>query len=227
MVIEMRADDTAGIFSFIPDKLDFTDDNQYDSLRDSMYATLPEILKDERYTVELLEQFLFVTQSWIQPLAEQILSLNSLQDFSGLKAAAGRIYENYKNNNPRPYPGLEEYCNMCNVIGSIVGEYDETSQLSKEEVDLLRESFYNETEPKDNFCKEVAYYYSYSVFESLYYFIDYFTGESVREDAAHMVQFMTDNILFGVLWYLEQEPEKMPGQTGFMEAAGQLLEFLK
>lgn len=156
------------MFSFTQENIDFTDDKFHDDLQDVVNAELVEVLQNEKFTIDFLERILFTMELWIQPFVELILSMESMQSFSSLKDAVTYIQEKHNSGCARPYQKLENYSSMCQVIGSIVGEYDETSQLSAEEVELLQHSFYAEIESKDGLCKVVAEHYSYTIFEELF-----------------------------------------------------------
>jgi len=215
------------VFSFTQENIDFADDKSHDDLQDVVNAELAGVLQNEKFTMGFLEQLLFTMESWIQPFVELVLSMESMQSFSSLKDAVTYIHEKHNEGCARPYQKLEDYCNMCQVIGSIVGEYDETSQLSVEEVERLQHAFYAETESKDGLCKVVAEHYSYAIFELVYYFVEYFYRNSGREETVEMVLFLADNILFNVLWYLEEDIAGRTEYVDFKEALNRLTELLE
>lgn len=205
------------MFDFIPDEIDFSDKKQREYLQNKINSTLSLILSTERYTTEMLEKILFVSQSWIQPLIDQTLNLESLHMFSNFKNAFSYILEQQKAAVERPYSKLEIYCEICNSLGGIFGEDDESIHLSQEELDVLRDGYFSEIKKMDN-VNQTIMCYAYSIFEASYYFLNYFTKSEDRICAIDNCIFQIENNLFNVLWNLDCDFESHMGNSYFMKA---------
>lgn len=190
-------------------------------LQSKVNSTLSLILSTEKYTIEMLEKILFVSQSWIQPLIDQTLNLESLYIFSDLKNAFAYIQENQKADVERPYPKLEAYCEICNTVGGIFGENDESIQLSQEELNLLQDECFSEIKMKDDISQTIICY-AHSIFESNYYFLNYFTGVKDRICSIDNCIFQIENILFNILWNLDCDFGNHTGNSYFMKAVHEL-----
>lgn len=209
------------MFDFIPDDIDFSDELQREYLQKKMNAALLLILNTERYTIEMLEKVLVLSQSWIQPFIERTLNLESLHQFSDLKNAFAYIQEKQKADIVRPYTKLKNYCEMCNSIGGIFGEDDESVPLSQEELNLLRNGCFSEIKRIDNVSQTIMYY-AYSIFESNYYFLNYFTGSYDRICVIDNCIFHIENVLFHILWYLDCDFGNQLENSYFMKAIHEL-----
>ena len=55
------------MFDFMPDKIDFSDEKQYEFLQEKMNYALQSALNNGNIALERLEEILFAVQSWIQP----------------------------------------------------------------------------------------------------------------------------------------------------------------
>lgn len=217
------------MFEFMINKIDFLDEKQYNHLQNQINLTLQNVLNCEKNTLGQLENLLFITQSWIQPFICQILNFESLNTFSKLKNALEYVRKSWQTDINRPYAQLEMYCEICNQIAYIVDSHDDTEYLayirfSQEDAELLSESYYSELKEKDFISRTFAFY-SYSIFESYYYFLDYF---SLREERTHAIErclFQIDNILFNILWQLDCDLENCKETSYFFKAIHELSNF--
>ncbi|MCI9320560.1 MAG: hypothetical protein HFH05_10845 [Lachnospiraceae bacterium] len=218
------------MFDFMPDKIDFSDEKQYEFLQEKMNYALQSALNNGNIALERLEEILFAVQSWIQPFICQILSFESMHTFSELGNAFAYIRENQKKEAPRPYPQLEKYCEMCNQIGCILDSHDDSVYLesihfSQEDAAMSGRNYFSELKQKDAMTQAFAFY-GFSVFESYYDFIKYFTVVKERSYAVNQCLILIDNILFNVLWYLDCDCGNLPGNSCFLRAVEELFNIL-
>lgn len=218
------------MFDFMPDKIDFSDEKQYEHLQEKMNYALQSVLSDSNIALERLEEILFAAQSWIQPFICQILSFESMHTFSELGNVFAYIKENEKREASRPYPQLEKYCEMCNQIGCILDSHDdpvylESIHFSQEEAAVLGQDYFSELKRKDAMTQALAFY-SFSVFQSYYTFIEYFTVVKERSHAVNQCLILIDNILFNVLWYLDCDCGKHSEDSRFLRAVDELFNIL-
>lgn len=217
------------MFDFMPNKIDFSDEKQYNHLQKQINLTLQKVLNCEKNTLDQLENILFMIQSCIQPFICQILNFESLNTYSKLKNAFEYVRKNWQTSVNRPYSQLEMYCEMCNQIACIVDSHDDPEylasiHLSQESVERLSEGYYSELKNKDIISRTVAFY-SYSIFESYYYFLDYFSGTKERTHAIESCLFQIDNILFHILWQLDCSLENYKETSYFFNAVNELSNF--
>ncbi len=216
------------MFDFIPDKIDFSDEKQYEYLQDKISSALQDVLNNEKNTLEQIEQLLFTVQSWIQPFVLQILDFASLNTFSELKNAYEYAQNNWKEAVDRPYLQLEMYCEMCNQIGCISDSHDDPEYLDSihllpEMAELLSEDYFSELEEKDFIINTYARY-CYSIFESYYNFLNYFMSAKDRNHAIKKCLFQIDNVLFNILWWLDSDLENSTENSYFLKAVNELLD---
>lgn len=143
------------MFDFIPNEIDFSNEEMYDQLQNQLGLALQRTLNSEKYTLEQLENVLFFTQSWIEPFVSLILNFESLSHFSELKNGFEYVKKNWEMCVERPYPKLKIYCEMCNQIACIVDSHDDPEYLAsihfpKELFDLLSEKHSSELKEKDS-----------------------------------------------------------------------------
>ena len=216
------------MFDFMPNKIDFSDEKQYEYLQNQISSALQDVLNNEKNTLEQIEQLLFAVQSWIQPFVLQILDFASLNSFSELKNAYEYVQNNWKETVERPYSQLEMYCEMCNQIGCIADSHDDPEyldsiHLSPEMAELLSEDYFSELEEKD-FISNAYARYCYSIFESYYYFLSYFMSAKDRSHAIKICLFLIDNVLFNILWWLDSDLENSEENSYFLKAVNELLD---
>ncbi len=92
------------MFHFIPDEIEFSNEEMYSQMQNQLSLALQSILNSEKYTFEQLENLLFFTQSWIEPFVSQILSFESLTPFSELKNGFEYVKKQWELSAERPYP---------------------------------------------------------------------------------------------------------------------------
>lgn len=195
------------MFDFIPNEIDFSNEEMYDQLQNQLGLALQRTLNSEKYTLEQLENVLFFTQSWIEPFVFQILNFESLSHFSELKNGFEYVKKNWEMCVERPYPKLKIYCEMCNQIACIVDSHDDPEYLAsihfpKELFDLLSEKHSSELKEKDSLSVEIAYY-SYSILEVYHNFMNYFVSTRDKFFAITKCIAQIDDILFNILWWLD------------------------
>ena len=84
------------MFDFIPNEIDFSNEEMYDQLQNQLGLALQRTLNSEKYTLEQLENVLFFTQSWIEPFVSQILNFESLSHCSELKNGFEYVKKNWE-----------------------------------------------------------------------------------------------------------------------------------
>ncbi len=215
------------MFDFIPDKIDFSDEKQYEYLQTQISSVLQDVLNNEKTTLEQIENLLFVVQSWVQPFILQILNFESLNTFSELKNAYEYVKKNWKAAVEQPYSQLEMYCEMCNQIACVVDSHDDPEylasiHLTQEEAELLSADYSFELKEKDLIGRTVACY-SYSIFESYFYFLNYFRSAKDRNCAIKNCLSQIDNILFNILWWLDSDLENSTENSYFIKTVNELL----
>lgn len=214
------------MFDFIPNEIDFSNEEIYYQIQNQLDIALQETLNNENYTLEQLENLLFFTQSWIEPFISQILNFESLSHFAELKNGFEYVKKNWEMRAERPYPKLEIYCEMCNQIACIVDSHDDLGYLAsihfpKELFDLLSEKYSSELKEKDSLSVEIAYY-SYSILEVYHNFMNYFVGVSDKSFAVIKCMAQIDNILFNILWWLDGDLRNNTENSYFLKFAREL-----
>lgn len=205
------------MFDFLPEAIDFLDEGQIEDLKNKMYDELRDMLNQKEYTITAFEEILFMTQSCIMPVIEEILDFKAFRRFSELKDAYQYVLEHWNRHEKRPYPKIEYFTNMCYDTGPIVGEDDEEARLTDEEVEILREEYFAELEQKEP-DNGVITLCDYHILEYYFYFLDYFTaGESHHNniDRGWYVNFCAsriNDILFDILWYIDYA-HRLKGET--------------
>ncbi|MDE5590864.1 MAG: hypothetical protein K2J60_17290 [Acetatifactor sp.] len=217
------------MFDFITNKIDFSDEEEYEFIHNQISSTLQVVLNNEKYTLEQMEKLLFTVQSWIQPFILHILSFASLNSFFELKNAYDQVKKSWKEAVERPYFQLEMYCEKCNQIGCIIDSHDDPEYLdsihfSQEEAELLSEDYFSELKGKDFLSRAIACY-SYSIFEAYYNFLNYFRSEKDRNRAIKNCLSQIDNILFNILWWLDCDLGNYTENSYFVKAVNELLAF--
>lgn len=208
------------MFDFIPNEIEFTNEEMYDQLQSQLSLALQRTLNSEKYTLEQLENLLFFTQSWIEPFVSQVLNFESLSYFSELKTGFEYVKSNWEMSSERPYPKLEKYCEMCNQISCIVDSYDDPEYLAsihfpKELFDLLCEKHSSELKEKESLSAAIACY-SYSIMEVYYNFMGYFVSARDKSFAITKCIAQIDNILFSILWWLDGDLQNNPENSYFL-----------
>lgn len=214
------------MFNFMPDKIDFSDEKQYEYLQTQISSVLQDALNNEKNTLEQIENLLFVVQSWVQPFILQIFNFESLNTFSELKDAYEYVKKNWKAAAEQPYSQLEMYCEMCNQIACVVDSHDDPEylasiHLTQEKAELLSADYSFELKEKDLISRTVACY-SYSIFESYFYFLNYFKGTKDRNRAIKICLSQIDNTLFNILWWLDSDLENSTENSYFIRAVNEL-----
>lgn len=209
------------MFDFLPKEIDFIKEEEIEELKDEMYVELLDIMNHEEYTIAALEEALFMAQSWVMPVIEQIFDLKALSRFSELKEAYTYVLENWKRHEKMPYPKVEYYSDMCYDTGPIVGEDDEEARLTWEEVEILREEYFAEIEQKKPDSELIALC-DYQVLQRYYYFLSYFMDEEC-DDRDWLIDFCVYQILdtlFNVVWYIDyaHSPGLKTKDSCFMKA---------
>lgn len=214
------------MFHFIPNEIDFSNEETYIQLQNQLRSALQSILNSDKYTIEQLENLLFFTQSWMEPFISQILNFKSLTPFSELKNGFEYVKKNWEMSAPRPYPQLTIYCEMCNQIACIVDNNDDLEYLasidfSKEVFDLLCEEYFSELEEKDSISNTIAHY-SYSIFEVYYYFMNYFVGIRDNSQIIDRCIVQIDHILFNIFWWMDRDLENNTESSYFLKYVHEL-----
>lgn len=213
------------MFDFLPEEIDFLDEDQIEGLRDKMEDELMHMMSDKKYTIEALEEMLLTAQSWVMPVTEKILDFDSMSRFSELKKAFEYVSENWKTHKKRPYPKVEYYFDMCYDMGPIVGEDDEDAGLTEEEVEILREEYFAEREQKEP-DGGVITICDYQILEKYFYFLDSFSGDrcSDREWLVRHCVWQINNTLFDILWYVDyvHNPKGKTEDSAFMKSVKEI-----
>lgn len=92
------------MFHFIPDEIDFSNEETYNQMQNQLSLALQSILNSEKNTFEQLENLLFFTQSWMEPFISEILNFESLTPFSELKNGFEYVKKHWEMSAERPYP---------------------------------------------------------------------------------------------------------------------------
>lgn len=196
------------MFDFLPEEIDFLNEEQIEDLQDRMYDGLWNMLSQEKYTIAVFEKILFMAQLWIMPVIEEILDFKAFSRFSELKHAYQYVLEHWNRHEKRPYPKIEYFMDMCYDTGPIVGEDDENARLTEEEVEILRQEYFLELEQKEP-DNGVITLCDYHILKHYFYFLDYFTVDQScnnnidREWYINFCISRINGILFEVLWYID------------------------
>ncbi len=217
------------MFDFYPKEIDFLNEEWIEELKDRMHLELYNMLEHKEYTISVLEELLFMAVAWIMPVINKLLDFKAFNRFSELKNSYQYVLENWKNHEKRPYPKMECYINMCYNTGPIVGEDDEETELTYEEIKTLREEYFSEREQKES-DDGVITLCDYHILENYFYFLDYFmvdeSGDSDNDRDWHINFCVSriNNILFDVLWYVDYA-DRLKGETEsscFMKAVKEI-----
>lgn len=214
------------MFDFIPNEIDFSNEEMYDQLQNQLGLALQRTLNSEKYTLEQLENLLFFTQSWIEPFVSQVLNFESFSSFSELRAGLEYVKKNWEMSIERPYPKLEIYCEMCNQISCIVDSYDDPDYLvsihfSKELFDLISEKYFSELKEKESLPAAIANY-SFSILGVYYNFMGYFISAGDKSFAVTRCIAQIDDILFNILWWLDGDLDNHPENSYFLKFVREL-----
>ncbi len=205
------------MFDFLPEEIDFLNEEQIEDLKDRMYGELWNMLNQKEYTISVFEKILFMTQSWIMPVIEEILEFKAFSRFSELSHAYQYVLEHWNRHEKRPYPKIEYFTDMCYDTGPIVGEDDENASLTDEETEILREEYFSELEQQES-DNMVITLCDYHILKHYFYFLDYFIVDencNNRIDREWYVNFCVsriNDILFEVLWYIDYA-QRLKGET--------------
>ncbi len=114
----------------------------------------------------------------LKPFYEGILSVKGMESFEPLKSVDDYLEQNLEK---LDHSVLEGYINLCNETGAIVGEADETSLFSEEEIIDMANQYYEAVKelPKK---EQVATDYAFSIMGSLYYLIRFFQKDDAQND---------------------------------------------
>ncbi|MDE6053777.1 MAG: hypothetical protein K2G55_08455 [Lachnospiraceae bacterium] len=206
----------------------FDDEKQKEKIENVFGQELQKILDDPQNTIDTLEKLLLSAFRQIMPFFHMILELDSLAYFADLKGSFDDIADCQEKNIQRPFPALEHYITLCDLISYTFDDSYLEDCPKKYHKQMMRfcKAFYKEVEQKDEKTQTIVRYYNWPIFENYFYFLQYFLKEN-NEDRDWVKRHCKDavcNILFNILWDLDNDFDHTEEESYFKQAMKNIFE---
>lgn len=209
-------------------KLDFSDYDSMDEIRDRLNVSLKELFNHKYFTIRVLENILIGTQQIIMQYINWLLEKETFKKACDLKDAFPYVRLCFEDSSERPFNNINNYISLCDYVGIIVCESDD-EVCSEEEYHMIQDLWRNEKILFNN-NEIIIADLGYNLFSVFYYFLNYFafSGEKITKERIQKLCIdQIDNILFEILWYIDDEEGNSITESNFMNAVNKLKHMLQ